>query len=81
MIIGAWAQNSTLRQARGPMFNSLRRWNREEPPTAELSIAATVSAMDSAGVAEALISAWMAPRNVMISNDEVPDSSPNSRTA
>ena len=71
MIVDAWAQHPTLRHARDPIFDSLQRWNREEPPTEELPVAATIRAMDAAGVAKALISAWVAPRNVMISNDEV----------
>ena len=53
------------------MFDSLRRWNRAAAPTEEIPVAATVRAMDAAGVAKALISAWVAPRRVMISNDEV----------
>jgi hypothetical protein len=40
-------------------------------PTSELPVAVTVGAMDQAGVSKSLISAWVAPRNVMISNDEV----------
>lgn len=71
MIIDAWAQHPTLRQATDPMFDSLRRWTHAAPPTEELPVAATVAAMDAAGVARSLISAWYAPRNVMISNDEV----------
>ena len=31
----------------------------------------TIDSMDRAGLAKSLISAWVAPRNVMISNDEV----------
>lgn len=69
MIIDAWAQHPTLRHVRDPIFDSLRRRNREEAPTEELPVAATIRAMDDAGVAKALISAWIAPRNVMISND------------
>ena len=44
MIIDAWAQHPTLRHARDPIFDSLRRWNREEAPTEELPVAATVGA-------------------------------------
>ncbi|MDE0390603.1 MAG: amidohydrolase family protein [Rhodospirillales bacterium] len=71
MIIDAWAQHPTLRHAQDHIFDSLRRWSRKEAPTEELPVAATIRAMDEAGVAKALISAWVAPRNVMISNDEV----------
>lgn len=71
MIIDAWAQHPTLRQLRDPMFDSLRRWTKTPVPTAELPVSATLAAMDAGGVDRALISAWVAPRNAMISNDEV----------
>jgi len=71
MIIDAWAQHLTLRHAQDPMFESLRRWTKQPLPTAVPPLAATVAAMDAAGVGRGLISAWVAPRNVMISNDEV----------
>ena len=71
MIIDAWAQHPTLRHAQDPMFESLRRWTKMPVPTVELPIEMTVGMMDQAGVDLSLISAWVAPRNVMISNDEV----------
>ena len=71
MIVDAWGQHPTLRFARDPMFDSLRRWTKTTAPEAELPVAATVAAMDAAGVGQMLISAWVAPRSVMISNDEV----------
>lgn len=72
-IIDAWAQHPTPRHIGDPIFESLRRWNREEnaTPTADIPVAATLEAMDEAGVSRALISAWYAPKNVMISNEEV----------
>ncbi|MEY4750792.1 MAG: hypothetical protein RJA44_1179 [Pseudomonadota bacterium] len=71
MIIDAWAQHPTLRHTQDPIFDSLRRWTKAPIPTEPLPVSATVAAMDAAGVDRALISAWVAPRNVMISNDEV----------
>lgn len=71
MIIDAWAQHPTLRHLRDPIFDSLRRWTKAAPPTEEFPVSATLAAMDEAGVAKSLICAWVAPRNVMISNDEV----------
>jgi hypothetical protein len=71
MIIDAWGQHPTLRHWRDPIFDSLRRWTKTAPPTEETPVAATVAQMDRAGVDRMLISAWVAPRNVMISNDEV----------
>jgi len=70
-IIDAWAQHPTLRHITDPIFESLRRWTRSEAPTEEPPVAQTTALMDAAGVGRALISAWVAPRNVMISNDEV----------
>lgn len=71
MIIDAWAQHPTLRHVQNPIFDSLRRWNREEVPQDEIPVAMTVAAMNQANVSKTLISAWVAPREVMISNDEV----------
>ena len=71
MIIDAWAQHPTLRHAQDPIFDSLRRWTRAEAPTEPLPIEKTIQAMDGGRISKALISAWVAPRNVMISNDEV----------
>ncbi len=71
MIIDAWAQHPTLRHLADPMFESLRRWTRAAPPTTELPVATTLAAMDEGGVDRALVSAWVAPGKVMISNDEV----------
>lgn len=71
LIIDAWAQHPTLRHAQDPMFDSLRRWSRSEVPQEELPVSETIRAMDVANVAKSLISAWVGPRGVMISNDEV----------
>jgi hypothetical protein len=54
-----------------PIFDSLRRWSRETIPVEAPPLEATIKSMDAAGVSVSLISAWVAPRNVMISNDEV----------
>jgi len=71
MIIDAWAQHPTLRFSQSPIFDSLRRWTKAETPTEELPVSVTIAFMDQADVSKSLISAWLAPRNVMISNDEV----------
>jgi len=71
VIIDAWAQHPTLRHMQDPMFDSLRRWTGEAGPTEQPPVAETLAAMDAGGVDRALVSAWVAPRNVMISNDEV----------
>lgn len=71
MIIDAWGQHPTLRHSQDPMFASLWRWKRATPPTEPLPVAATIAAMDEAGVAQTLISAWVASNINLISNDEV----------
>ena len=71
MIIDAWGQHPTLRHSQDPVFDSLRRWTKTEAPTEPLPVSVTIAMMDQAGIDRMLISAWVAPRNVMISNDEV----------
>ncbi len=71
MIIDAWAQHPTLRHTQDPIFDSLRRWMKQDRPAEEIPLAFTIAAMDKAGIERSLISAWVAPNNVMISNDEV----------
>jgi uncharacterized protein len=71
MIIDAWGQHPTVRHIQDPIFESLRRWTKGSLPAGPLPVPATIEAMDKGGVDKMLISAWVAPRNVMISNDEV----------
>lgn len=71
MIIDAWAQHPTLRQLQDPMFESLQRWTGNGVPVAAPPVTTTVALMDQAGVDRALICAWIGPRNVIVSNDEV----------
>jgi uncharacterized protein len=76
MTIDVWMQHPTRRFLAEDMFASLRRWTGQELPAEELPIAATVAAtvgaMDDAGVAFGLLSAWSAPyRPSLITNDEV----------
>jgi len=71
MIIDAWSQHPTLRHSADPIFDSLRRWTKVATPTEQMPVAMTIGAMDQGHVNKALICAWVAPRNVMISNDEV----------
>ena len=71
MIVDAWIQHPTLRFAADPMFASLRRWNRQPVPTAELPLSATLAALQQGGVTRALTSGWAGPQGALISNDEV----------
>jgi len=70
-IVDAWAQHPTLRLMQEPMMASLQRWTKSAAPTAEWPVAATLAAMDAAGVHTSLVSAWSAPHRTLISNDEV----------
>lgn len=72
-IIDAWAQHPTPRHTADNIFDSLRRWTKTtaSPDDPQLPVEATINQMDKANIRKALISAWYAPRNVMISNDEV----------
>ncbi|HEX8102868.1 MAG TPA: amidohydrolase family protein [Solirubrobacteraceae bacterium] len=72
MIVDVWMQHPTPRFLRHDMFASLRRWTGAlEVPTEPLPIAATVAAMDAAGVGFGLLSAWHGPAGELIGNDEV----------
>ena len=71
MIIDAWGQHPTLRLLNDPMFESLRRWTGDALPSDEVPVAATLAAMDEAGIDRMLISAWYARARAFISNDEV----------
>jgi predicted TIM-barrel fold metal-dependent hydrolase len=76
MTIDAWMQHPTPRFLDHDMFDSLRRWTRQElhAPPEGIPIDVTVAAMDAAGVELGLLSAWTAPRvPPLISNDEVAD--------
>jgi predicted TIM-barrel fold metal-dependent hydrolase len=72
MILDVWMQHPTERFLHHEMFASLRRWTGGQIPEGAIPIAATVAAMDAAGVAFGLLTAWYAPREgALISNDEV----------
>lgn len=71
MIVDAWGQHPTLRHAQHPMFDSLRRWNRQSVPTEQPPVAATLRAMDRGRVDRMLTTAWYGPNDVLISNEEV----------
>ncbi len=71
MIVDAWMQHPTRRFLEQEMFASLRRWTGGAIPEGELPIAATVAAMDAAGVELGVLCAWHGPQGALISNDEV----------
>ncbi|ORW21329.1 amidohydrolase [Mycolicibacter nonchromogenicus] len=72
MTIDVWMQHPTRRFLEHDMLASLRRWTGGAMPDAEIPIEATVSAMDAAGVAFGLLSAWRGPNGMdLVSNDDV----------
>lgn len=69
-IIDAWMQHPTPRFLGQPVFESLMRWTkRDEIP--QVPLAATIAAMDQAGVGRGLVAAWYGPQGALIDNDEV----------
>jgi predicted TIM-barrel fold metal-dependent hydrolase len=71
MVIDIWMQHPTLRFLGQEIFESVRHWTGQELPSEELPIDVTIAAMDLAGVAFGVLSAWHAPDGVLIANDEV----------
>lgn len=71
MVVDVWMQHPTLSFLGHEMFESTRRWTGQQLPEEELPIGTTVAAMDQAGVAFGLLSAWHAPQGFLISNDQV----------
>jgi len=71
MVIDVWMQHPTPRFLAQEVFASLWRWTGQEPPEEELPIDLTVGAMDEAGIAFGLLSAWHGPQGSLISNEEV----------
>jgi predicted TIM-barrel fold metal-dependent hydrolase len=70
--VDVWMQHPTQRFLRQDIFASLRRWTGDAIPEDEIPIDATIAAMDGAGVAFGLLSAWSAPAaRFPISNEEV----------
>ncbi|MDJ0853240.1 MAG: amidohydrolase family protein [Myxococcota bacterium] len=69
-IVDAWMQHPTQRFLAQPFFESLLRWtHRDSIP--EVPLAATIGAMDAAGVGTGLVAAWWGPQGALIDNDEV----------
>lgn len=70
-IIDAWMQQPTARFLAHPMFASLQRW--AGGTLGDEALAATIAAMDAAGVRVGLTCAWWGPEGPLITNDEVAD--------
>lgn len=69
-IIDAWIQHPTPRMLVHPMFTSIRRWTDQSTPD-DHPLDFTLAALDGAGIAHALVTAWWGPEGPLISNDEV----------
>ena len=76
-IIDVWMQHPTPHFFQHDMFDSLRRWTRNQPDADMLAadrplpLDVTIAAMDAAGVERGLLTAWYGPEGALISNDEV----------
>jgi len=68
--IDVWAQITTERMARRPWMETLNRWTRRDEARLE-TVETTIAAMDEAGVAISLLSAWHGPEGSLVSNEEV----------
>jgi len=77
-IIDAWMQIPTPRMADEPWMATLLRWTGQTADALLPDVAATIAAMDEAGVETALISAWTGPTGVLISNDETAENADQS---
>jgi len=71
MTIDVWMQHPTQRFLRDEMFSSVRRWTGGEIPDEEVSLQATLAAMEAGGIELGLITAWQGPSGVLIANEEV----------
>ena len=69
--VDVWAQITTQRMAQQPWLKTLLRWTDQQSGSLVPSVQSTLEAMDAAGVAVALLSAWYGPDGDLISNEEV----------
>ncbi len=69
--IDVWAQVLTERMAQRPWLQTLLRWTKTTSMTILPTVASTLAAMDEAGVALSILSAWHGPEGELITHDEV----------
>lgn len=69
--IDVWTQTPGSRFLDQPWLDTLKRWTGEAFPADSITPQALVAAMDQAGVAQSLVSAWSAPSGDLISNEEM----------
>lgn len=70
-IVDAWIQHPTEAFLRHPMFQSIWRWTSVTEVPKEIPLASTLAALQAAGIARALVSAWHGPEGALIANDQV----------
>ncbi len=70
-VIDAWIQHFNPRTLGHPMFASIRRWMRMDVIPDQIPLELTTSALQSAGVSAATISAWYGPDGPLVDNDGV----------
>lgn len=70
-IVDAWIQHPTGPFLAHEMFASLRRWMKLDAIPEAIPVEFTMSALDAAGVARGLCSAWWGPSGPLLSNDHV----------
>jgi hypothetical protein len=70
--IDVWAQQPDERMANSPWMASLLRWTGQTADSlARLGVEDTLAAMDEAGVAISLLTAWYGPGGALIENEAV----------
>ena len=77
-IVDVWMQIMTPKMAAEPWQASLQRWTGRSQNDALPTLEGTLAAMDGAGVTAGIISAWVGPRGVLISNEETAENAAQS---
>jgi uncharacterized protein len=73
MMVGidVWSQQTNARFMEQPWLETLMRWTGKSGDRRVTGTAATLAAMDAAGIEIALLSAWHGPQGPLVTNDEV----------
>jgi uncharacterized protein len=73
MMVGVdvWSQQTNARLMEQPWLETLMRWTGKSGDRRVTGTAATLAAMDAAGIEIALLSAWHGPQGPLVTNDEV----------
>jgi predicted TIM-barrel fold metal-dependent hydrolase len=71
MIVDVWMQHPSPRHLAHEMFDSLRRWTRNQDRVSVITPEMTIGAMDQGRIDVALACAWSSPNGWLIDHDEV----------